>query len=130
MFDIFKGIKDQTVTSILGKLWVCAFDFEPWSRDSQRVVISLVDVIRMEAKSDGISVESDAVDPFTSATYSYFKGYLNRFSQVGSHWVGFYKTKEQAQKEYLEVMTEWLNTIKPVMEKVSKDMMKRAKKKG
>ena len=118
LFDIFKKRKKLTIKElyapVLAKMWVCVFNFCPWDVEEHDVVFKKVNIVKASADEKGIFVESDKQDPFTRYDKERLRGYIDRIT-LSWHWVGFFETKEEAEKAYNELMKKWVAVIESKM---------------
>lgn len=118
LFDIFKKRKKLTIKElyapVLDKMWVCVFNFCPWDVEEHDVVFKKVTIVKASADEKGIFVESDEQDPFTRYDKERLRGYIDRITSSW-HWVGFFETKEEAEKAYNELMKKWVAVIESKM---------------
>ena len=118
LFNIFKKRKKLTLKElyapVLDEMWVCVFNFEPWDVKAHDVVFKKVNIVKASADEKGIFVESDEQDPFDKYDKSKLRGYIDRITSSW-HWVGFFETKEEAEKAYNELMKKWIGVIESKM---------------
>lgn len=118
LFNIFKKQKKLTLKElyapVLDKMWVCVFNFCPWDVEKHDVVFKKVNIIKACADEKGIFVESDEQDPFTLYDKEHLRGYIDRITSSW-HWVGFFETKEKAEKAYNDLMKKWVGVIESKM---------------
>jgi hypothetical protein len=117
-FDIFKKKKVVTIKDIyahvLDQMWVCVFNFEPWSPESHEVIFKKVNIVKACANEKGIFVESSEPDPFSPYDNRCLCGYIDRISNSWN-WTGFFETKEEAEKAYNDLMKKWISVIESKM---------------
>lgn len=118
LFNIFKKQKKMTIKElyapVLDKMWVCVFNFSPWDVKEHGVVFKKVNIIKACADEKGIFVESDERDPFTMYEKERLRGYIDHITSSW-HWVGFFETKEEAEKAYNDLMKKWIGVIESKM---------------
>ena len=116
-FNFLSNKKKRSVKElyepVLEDMWICAFNFCPWTPDEHKVVFKKVGIVSAHAYNDGIYVESDFHNPF----YSYsecMKGYVDKIQMRFN--CGFFETEDAAKTAYKELMNKWIDVIKSTME--------------
>lgn len=116
LFNIFKKQKKLTIKElyapVLDEMWVCAFNFTPWSPEDHGVVFKKVKIVKAEACQEGIYVKSSEPDPFDNS--SELRGYIDKIT-CNWRWTGFFETKEEAEKAYNDLMKKWISVIESKM---------------
>lgn len=120
LFNIFKKKKKMSIKElyapVLDEMWVCAFNFCPWDEDKYKVFFKKVKIVRAEATKEGIWVKSDEPYPFESAcTDDVMCGYIDKID-CRWYWIGFFETKEEAEKAYVELTEKWIDRMKKSVE--------------
>ena len=118
LFNIFKRQRKLTIKElyapVLDEMWVCAFDFAPWSEERHQVMFKKVNIVKASADQKGIFVESNEQDPFSPYDNRFLCGYIDTISD-NWHWTGFFETKEEAEKAYNKLMKKWIGVIESKM---------------
>jgi hypothetical protein len=118
LFNIFKKQKAKTIkelyTPVLDQMWVCVFDFAPWSEERHQVMFKKVNIVKAYADEKGIFVESNEQDPFSTYDNRCLCGYIDTIFDHW-HWTGFFETKEEAEKAYNDLMKKWIGVIESKM---------------
>lgn len=116
LFDIFKKKKKKKMTikelyaPVLDEMWVCTFNFCPWDETRNKVVFKKVKIVSAEATREGIWVKSNEPYPF-DGTNEDMCGYIDKID-CRWYWNGFFETKEEAEKAYVELMEKWIGEIR------------------
>lgn len=114
MFNIFKRRKKLSLKElyapVLDEMWCCVVNFCPWRPNEHRVVFKKVNIIKAEADSEGIWVESDFLNPYVKNDKDTIKGYIDKIT-MRFHTAGFFETKEAAEKAYNDLMQKWIDVI-------------------
>lgn len=88
----------------LGKMWVCAVEFEPEAEPGQRyrAVVKNVGIVEAYARGGEKYVTSDKQHLFCGDIFGSLAGPVGRLEyDKSSHmWIGFFETEDEAKKEY------------------------------
>ena len=109
LLSIFKKSKKTSESCYLGRMWVCAVKYRPWSDLGQRygVVIKNVGVVEAFVRGDEPRVVSDERNPFNGNSPIDLAGPVGRLEYVSQSniWVGFFETEDEAKEEYRRFAT-------------------------
>ena len=117
MLKIFKIFKKNAISPkelykpVLGDMWMCSVRFRPWEESKHDFCIKKVGLSKAEATNEGIWVIADEKDPFDPYTKEGAHGYIDRLESYGCSWIGFFESKEAAEKCYNETMEKWISVI-------------------
>lgn len=115
MFNIFKRRKKLSLKElyapVLDEMWCCVINFCPWKPDRHRVVFKKVNIIKAEAATEGIWVQSDFQNPYEKYHEDFVSGYIDKIT-MRMQTSGFFETRELAEKAYNALMEEWIAVIR------------------